>query len=116
MANYAVISGEIVQNVYVADIPMNEGDILTTDAAPGWFYSNGSFAPPNAGNSPIIPLVISAREALDSSDKTILRCVENGVVVTPAWPTYRTALRHIIDGSDTTSTALPVRPDFPVGT
>lgn len=71
------------------------------------------------GNIPdpeLINLSTQAQLALDKSDITILRCVEHSVSVPSEWVTYRTALRDIVNGSDTTSTELPEQPDYPVGT
>ena len=59
---------------------------------------------------------ISAQVALSKSDVTISRCVENSVSVPAVWATYRKALRAIVDGSDTTSTTLPIIPSYPAGT
>lgn len=47
---------------------------------------------------------------------TIIRCVAAGVAVPAAWVSYVQALRAIANGTDTTSTALPVRPAYPAGT
>ena len=60
-------------------------------------------------------LKISAQEALDRSDITILRCYENAVAVPAAWQTYRTELRAIVSGASP-STELPARPEYPEGT
>lgn len=57
-----------------------------------------------------------ARMALDASDVTMLRCVEAGITAPVAWNVYRKALRSIVNGADTTSTALPTRPAYPAGT
>lgn len=56
--------------------------------------------------------------ALAKSDLTILRCVENGVVVPPAWATYRTQLRAIIGATSgiDLGQSLPAPPKFPAGT
>jgi hypothetical protein len=57
-----------------------------------------------------------AQAALDKSDVTMNRCVENSVPVPATWAAYRKALRAIINGGDTASTALPAVPPYPAGT
>lgn len=61
-------------------------------------------------------LIAPAQNALDKSDVTIVRCYASGVAVPSAWKTYRSALRAIINGSDTTSVSLPSTPSYPEGT
>jgi len=64
-------------------------------------------------------LVTTAQNALDKvtgSSGTIIRCVVAGVAVPDAWTAYVAALRAIVNGSDTTSTALPKTPAYPAGT
>lgn len=58
-----------------------------------------------------------AQAALDSSDITILRCVENNVSVPETWASYRVALRAIVRATSGDPTApLPTRPAYPAGT
>lgn len=58
-----------------------------------------------------------ARAMLDQSDRTVLRCVEAGIAIPPAWAEYRKSLRVIVSAeSGDASQALPVRPDYPAGT
>ena len=61
-------------------------------------------------------LKAEAQAALDKSDVTFLRCTENDVTVPIEWGKYRKALRAMISGKDSTSTALPSQPAFPAGT
>ena len=50
---------------------------------------------------------------LDTTDKTVIRCFENGVAVPQEWKTYRATLRTLITagGGDP-----PGRPSYPEGT
>lgn len=61
-------------------------------------------------------LIAQAQAALDKSDITILRCYSANVTVPSAWEIYRAALRIIVNGTDTTSTSLPIAPSYPSGT
>jgi len=64
-----------------------------------------------------IAIQSQAQIALDKSDITMIRCIENGAAVPAGWVSYRKALRAIICA--TTGDAakqLPTRPSFPVGT
>lgn len=54
-----------------------------------------------------------AQTAIDASDLTMIRCVENGVTVPVAWQTYRASLRLIIKSGQG---PLPGRPAYPAGT
>jgi len=56
-----------------------------------------------------------AQAALDKSDITLLRCVENGVAIPAEWVTYRAALRPIAKG-ESQATELPEQPSYPEGT
>lgn len=58
-----------------------------------------------------------ALDALNESDVTILRCVENGVAVPAAWAQYRKSLRAIVSSaSGDPSVPLVARPPYPTGT
>lgn len=61
-------------------------------------------------------LVASAQAALDVSDRVCLRCYKANVAFPAAWQTWTVGLRNIVNGSDTTSTALPTQPAYPAGT
>lgn len=60
-------------------------------------------------------LVASAKSALDASDVVAIRCFKAGVQFSGTWVTYVAALRAIVNGTDTTSTVLPVAPAYPAG-
>lgn len=59
-----------------------------------------------------------AKAALDASDMTVLRCVENAIAVPTEWATYRASLRAIVGATtvgDPTQ-PLPTKPAYPAGT
>jgi hypothetical protein len=59
----------------------------------------------------------SAQALLTGSDKTVLRCYENSVVVPGTWATYRKDLRAIIAAvSGDPTQALPTKPAYPPNT
>ncbi|CAG9256297.1 hypothetical protein PCAR4_40277 [Paraburkholderia caribensis] len=59
----------------------------------------------------------SALTALAASDRTILRCYENSVVVPSAWISYRKSLRAIVSATTgDASQPFPVQPPYPAGT
>ena len=116
MSNYAVIENGVVTNVYVADAPLTEADVLVTHEGIGWSYANGEFTAPVVVPT-VIPLKLQAQTALTKTDTTVLRCYSAGVAVPADIQAYRVALRAIATGKDTTSTVLPTEPtDYPKGT
>ncbi len=50
---------------------------------------------------------------MDKSDKTILRCLENGIPVPHEWKQYRAELRIFITNK---GGVMPTRPPYPEGT
>jgi hypothetical protein len=117
MTVWAWVNNGVVVAVESADPAGRFPSSVTWVAAPagcdvGWTYSGTTFAAPAAaGHS----LAVQAQAALDKSDTTLLRCVENTVPVPAAWVAYRVALRAIVGGSST-ATALPTMPAYPAGT
>jgi hypothetical protein len=117
MALWAWVQNGAVHAVESADPTGRFPSAITWVAAPagcdvGWTYNGTTFAAPAAaGHS----LAVQAQAALDKSDTTLLRCVENTVPVPAAWVAYRVALRAIVGGSST-ATALPTMPAYPAGT
>jgi hypothetical protein len=61
----------------------------------------------------VLALKAAAKAALDASDLTLLRCVENAVPVPAEWRSYRIVLRQIVS---TGAGAMPACPAFPAGT
>ncbi|HET8686995.1 MAG TPA: hypothetical protein VFM18_10070 [Methanosarcina sp.] len=57
-----------------------------------------------------------AMVALTITDKVAYRCFKAGVPFPANWQTYTIALRAIVNGTDTTSTSLPIQPSYPKGT
>lgn len=57
---------------------------------------------------------LELRNLMDTTDKTLLRCIENGVSIPPAWVTYRIALRALIAAG--VAATPPTQPSFPAGT
>jgi hypothetical protein len=83
-----------------------------------------------AGNTPtpaqveVVPLAQQAKTAISATDTTMLR-IADAVAVgkttwtttdVAAWAAYRRALRAIVNGTDMTSTVLPVAPAYPANT
>lgn len=94
------------QFIDVTAAPPNPGD-AATETNGAWTFA----APP----VPAIDTRPAARAALDTSDRTIIRCYERAVAVPADWTAYRAALRTIVSGSATT-TPLPAMPAYPAGT
>ncbi len=122
MLRYAIIDGTDVINVieYESDPgnppPGFEAPIIAVQsdsAGPGWAYVGGEFIKPIISDLPSIPLTEQAQTMLAKSDITALRCLSAGVAVPPEWQTYRSMLRAVILGKQTT---MPVQPKFPEGT
>jgi hypothetical protein len=126
MSNYAIITNGTVTNVYVADAPLNEADILVTNQGIGWTYANGTFTAPPAPTPTSAQLVAnflaSVQSALTESDNTLKRVQEaislgtNNALATDviAFMNYRRALRALL--KSTSVGTLPTKPAFPQGT
>ncbi len=57
-------------------------------------------------------LKLTAQTTHNKSDALLIRCLEHGVTIPPAWIAYRFALRQVIAG---TLAALPTQPAVPTG-
>lgn len=128
MTHYALIDKALVTNLVVWDgeqewsPPQGISAVQIPDGSEvgiGWIYDGANFTAPAA--PAIVPTwgdhQASAKDALDLSDVTVLRCVENGVAVPPEWAVYRKALRAIVSAASGDPTQpLPTRPAYPAGT
>lgn len=88
-------------------------NLIDAAVAAAWAIQAG---PPGL---PAISLKAQAQAALDvatGSRGQIIRCAAAGVAVPAAWSQYVAALRAIVNGSDKTSTVLPVMPAYVAGT
>jgi hypothetical protein len=65
MSLYAVIKGEVVDGIAVADVPLDTDGMWVCvdgmDPMPGpyWTYKNGAFAPPVIPPAPVLPNIIT---------------------------------------------------------
>jgi hypothetical protein len=91
-----------------------EVDITQLNVAPGTTWT--VTPPPPTAQQLYRQLQAQAQAALDQTDRVASRCFKAGVAFPPAWQTYTTALRNIMNGTDTSSTSLPAKPPYPAGT
>lgn len=76
------------------------GDVTATDEQmAAWQANNAKVA-----------LIAQAQSALDASDITFIRCVEEGLTWPQEWKEYRTALRAMVS---TGAGTMPARPAWP---
>ena len=92
-------------------------DSFIRDDAPvnvqrGWRFRNNSFSAPETFHPNFINAQL-AKQALDLSDKIIVRCFESEIAAPQSWISYRTQLRNIIAlENDTGAEPIPV-PEMP---
>ena len=110
MYTYSLTNGSGVLRSDGSFIPADERNVDYQEFQ-AWILEGNNPTPA----TPVNLLPEKAQVALDKSDITVLRCVSASVAVPSAWQTYRTALRAIVNGTDKTSTSLPVTPSFPIG-
>jgi len=114
-----VVNG-VVDNVSVWDaVPSVAGMVDITNQPQvtiGWGYAGGVFSPPALTRALLKERAQTELDRVTGVRGTIVRCAVAGVAVPLEWKTYVVALRSIVNGTDTTSTALPVVPPYPVGT
>lgn len=98
-------------------------EFLLTRNHPGRTFTPKTQGEYDAAQAAIIPAAVPlTQQAMTELNKvtgpsgTIMRCMVAAVAIPPAWSAYVSALRAIAKGADTTSTALPPRPDYPLGT
>jgi hypothetical protein len=94
-SGYTVASGALA-----APVPMTAAQIAAQQAAADWAERQEA-----------------AKEDLDSSDVTLMRCFENAIALPAAWVAYRKALRAIVGAATgDASQSMPTRPAYPTGT
>lgn len=114
---------QIIKSIYPN---IKDSEFRLEDAGKGAYIQSWTYAQPQPTQAQInavdpialaksLELISVAKTVLTMTDTTLLRCLENGVTVPVEWTNYRKALRAISSGADKTSTALPVRPAYPVG-
>jgi hypothetical protein len=127
----------LVRQVVVTDTPWTDpetGAILPFPMHDGtgkqWFiapfgtqehysFDGTNFLPPkdNSAAQAWHDYQVKAQAALNKSDVTMLRCVENSVSVPANWALYRKSLRAILSAPTGDPTQpLPVQPPYPQGT
>ncbi len=117
---------EITQEQYLSGINAKlSGSDVSIES--GFHIVEPTPAEDNLPPNPITPLTPEeiawldykneAAMALQKSDITVLRCMENGLSVPSEWQSYREALRVIVgQESGDPTIPLPTRPDYPAGT
>jgi len=84
----------------VGDIAKKTGEV--------WAFSKPQPDPEHV----VKQIAAEARALIVATDKTVLRCIENNVIVPEDWKYYRKQLRLVITNK---LTSLPKRPDYPAG-
>ena len=117
---YAVIENGVVTNAIMLASP---DDLLPEDgqtfvqsdvASVGYTYADGVFTAPAVEPEAAHAILLrNAQAALWKTDSVYLRAAKDGHVWTDEWKAYTAALRAIVNGTDTTSTALPTMPAYP---
>lgn len=106
---------------------ISDDEFRQTANTPGYTVSNGVLVAPTPPSAAQLQASADAaawrayqaqaKSALDASDVTVLRCVENAIAIPTEWATYRAALRAIVGATaGDPSQPLPVRPAYPAGT
>ena len=106
----AMIEDGEVKNVVISDTVPNNG-VASDVANIGDSYDGAIFTTPVVVVTPDYKFM--AQMALDRSDLTILRCMENGISVPSDWTTYRSELRAIVKSG---GSSMPTQPAYPTGT
>lgn len=114
-----VVDGVVIATAEEISLGQTDWFAYSGDVQVGWLFDGHTFTPPPV--PPIPPYEptpeevnqAAARTLLAQSDITILRCVENAVVVPTEWQEYRAALRVI---AATGIGTIPTAPAYPEGT
>lgn len=112
MKYYLVCFGQTVSPGVSLDGTLPAGAVVCTQAQyenyQSWAISNGALV---AATPPTLTLAQQAATALAAAQKTTWNEFGSmGSAIPAAWSAYQTALRAIVSGTDTTSTALPAAP------
>lgn len=100
------------------------GFVNITDATYLAWLAEGNSATPIASVGRAMGVVTQQKGLLDASDVTMDRITEAVALGLNSWTNtdvvafvdYRRALRAIVSGTDTTSTSIPSKAAYPVGT
>lgn len=125
VAYYDSIDSPVPQSVNAIEI--TDAEWRACISTQGYTVANGALVAPAAPTASQISAQqaaaawsayrVTAQAALDKSDVTIVRCVENAIAVPTTWTAYRKALRAIVGApSGDPTQALPTRPAYPSGT
>ena len=89
-------------------VAQNSGKVIEPDAA----GCPQAVTPTISAEQLSAQLKGEAQDALDASDRTLLRCLERGLSLPEAWVNYRAQLREVVNG---TMSTMPERPEYPSG-
>ena len=105
---FAIIENNKVVNVALAEQPLNDNWIASSDAFIGQIYKDGEFSdPPKDYDAEWAAVRIERNAKLAASDWTQL---PDAPVDAAAWAEYRQALRDVTDQADPFNIVWPTAP------